>query len=611
MHVVLISLLAACTFEPDENFVKKSKDPKATLDAGKLHNIDLMNLPDTFPVLTPTMVLFYDLQLSQEIKYVEVTVFVDDETVIWESSDPKENFTLRTEDYEDGFHSIHMVAKSNTGTGSLADKNGEEQLSWEFNWTFSVNRFQPSPTKITDVYADNGQLTIEWEASDELTAKQIDVEYKDKYGFTDASWSYIINDPYQTKIVDSNFIDGDVNVRLTNIAIDPAYPSPKNTKAISFAPPKIISSSVDEYGKLTVTWNKSLFYKNIDRYEIKLGDEVIFSGLDTTFTTDKYYFGYYRAISVRTISKYVDPFYPIVSEGTVSVPIGEPIPNLIAELIHSPLEPQLGFNYYYSKKRVDVMYKDSVVYTSPASISIASMTVSNHGEYLYYTTGFKIMRMDRSGNIETVCDTESLYALKGFISDLSIGADRYLCFNNRDSKLPTIDAYMYDLVDQKLIFKRTGPIYNYLDTDTRQTPDGKYVVLSSSYKIEVLTMEDGAIVNTKTLDPIYDAVFFNTAVDNNLILFNSNQVAIYNPVTDVLETKKIVHSTTQYVAERINYDPVTGYICYGQSHRTLVVDPIKALEVRSIYTYGTEWGQLYNGFLYLRYAKMKLNLRLP
>jgi hypothetical protein len=626
---VLIALATTCTFEPEENFVSIDSTATVRLTHAEIESQDLLMMSDTFELFARSTLMNYLLDF-EKASIVDVTVYVDGKS-IGHTLSASGDFSIYAPDYTDGYHTITLKAITNSGTGSLADQKNQEKVTWERNWIFKVSRVPAPYLKITKVYAMDGKLVIEWEPSTLKTEKTIDLEFY----YSDVSkikWTYNIRNPQQTQLVDSLFIGGKLNVILTNQSIDPALISPQNSVATTFRHAAIVEYPADGNGGLKIKWNKSLFYKNVKRYSIDYSPDsytpniiaATTNGTDTIATTDKIPFGWNEGIVFRTEAKNLkDESDPYIQKTFVNIRSGEPLSVSYDDRLFAPLNPSLGFSINNTAEKIAVLNGDAPesVIAYPSSVSyINEIAVSNHGEYLYYyayaTNKNFLFRMDRAGNHTMVLDAGAVYGKDFNITNLCIGADRYLTFVNYESGSYTRHFYVYDLVDNKKIFDYADPQVNYnLYTSISYSPDGRFLLWHNGGKVNLFGQQNGVVSYVKSLD-YYMGSFFNTATDNKILLCRSYEIHIYDPDTGTESTTTIVDSTTNYGTE-MHYDPVTGVIGYplqilSNGPATFIVaDPKKPGKLRSILipaNYQYRALQLYNGSLYNGYRKLDLQL---
>ncbi len=597
----LCLLLSACTFDPEiENFIALSSEPSVQVD-----NISLSAVSDTFRIFARNTRLDFDVAVENEDTVI-VIIYVDNREYkkVYAQSG---TFVLRANNYKEGYHSLRLEAITDSGTGSLADKLGTENLIWSKEWTFILNFDPPEPVNIVSTYPEDGRLAIEWEKSDVSTEKLLVITPTRTYGgsklFGDP-WSYTISDANQTRLVDTVYVGGSVNISLTAIATNPDDTSPVTSYAIDYLPPKIIKQAADEYGHVTITWNKPIFYRNFGKYIIDYIDYEKETAFETALVEDtsaviNIPFGETSYLRLSTISQYQkDEYSKVYTIADTQVYVGEKHQWIMSNAVHASLNPQYGFQTDLNSNAI--LEKDSIVKKLNSNIW-RQYAISSRGNYLYFPNLGKISRFDREGNIETVLDTEEVYGKKITARSLSIGNDRYLCFAN---KLSASAVYIYDIVEKKTVSELTLGGYEELHA-TRQTPDGKYLAIQYTFRTELYTLLNGVIQQTKIFKDVTNAAFFDTAHKNHLIMLHQDNVEMY----DMTSGKSTIHPVDATYFQNATYDPITGYIGGEQTDHYVVIDPATGSVLRDIlaraYTYAFS---LYNGHLYA--FKYKLDLKL-
>ncbi len=284
------------------------------------------------------------------------------------------------------------------------------------------------------------------------------------------------------------------------------------------------------------------------------------------------------------------------------------------EIVHSPAQPQHGFNANRQAKNFLVLLKDSAVNTIPVdNITYpiySNMVSSSGGEYLYYSISGKILRMDRSGNVVTLLDMAQITGRSIYPFNLSLSQDRYLCFTNLSSRtVDDIALWIYDMLEQKFTFSQTNPNIYERTLATEQTPDGKFLIVHHVYHTEVHTLSNGSVVSTREFKTSYDGVFVNTAGDNRIIFVNNpDEIILYDPVSGARENKTL-DTRDLPPGTRYQYDRVTGYIGTEYRNYFYVVNPISGQVVRKILIReSANTIRLYNGHLYEENRKLDLKL---
>lgn len=302
VFLCLACLIGSCTFEPDENFVTVDPSPKAELTGVTMSSIDLMEAqPDTIELFARATTLQATFNFNN-VTLTKINVYIDGK-LKQTSGQNTIAFVLFAKDYADGVHQIKLEVFTNSGTGSLADRLGQEVVYWEKTWVFSLHRLAPPEIKITKIAPQNGRLLIEWESSGVRTEKKIELKYGTGFATT-ATWSYTITDPNQTSLIDNRFIEGPLSVSITNVAIDPIITSPKTTRTETFTPPTIQQTTIADDGQVTLKWNRSLFYDNVKHYTLEYNGKTLRTsgGSDTILTTNILPFWGMKVVVFRTVA---------------------------------------------------------------------------------------------------------------------------------------------------------------------------------------------------------------------------------------------------------------------------------------------------------------------
>ncbi|MGC4023182.1 MAG: hypothetical protein QM734_15185 [Cyclobacteriaceae bacterium] len=153
--VIILGFAAACTYSPNEKYVSpiKQKLPNATI------TLNNYNSQDTIYIYQAA-----DFQFNisaANITITEVDVFLSGVTVFSTSSATGGTFSISGNNLKTGTYELKVQFKSNSGSGSLADVSGAEQVQVWKSWTLKID-VDPPAKPILQKSIENGFLKISW-----------------------------------------------------------------------------------------------------------------------------------------------------------------------------------------------------------------------------------------------------------------------------------------------------------------------------------------------------------------------------------------------------------------------------------------------------------------
>jgi len=200
----LIPLIYSCTYSPGgENFV----DVDQNTTPPQVQNLTLDLNQDTLVVYQKTRYNFHFVSDKQPILGVVITLnnqdFVYDTVVGSIDINPKV--------IPEGVYSMVMKVYTTSGTGSLADVTGNEGFLFTKEWVVIVEHPKAPDLKVTSTI-ENGFLKFSWD--------KFDSPYFHAYNLLivnhglGASYSIKFQSPDSTSFVDSLYVGGDIDAEL-------------------------------------------------------------------------------------------------------------------------------------------------------------------------------------------------------------------------------------------------------------------------------------------------------------------------------------------------------------------------------------------------------------
>lgn len=212
--LTLSMLFVNCEFEGEKtNF--------NTIDPPTLEgiSIDLNESNDTLYVFTSARIGYkFDVgNPNRRIK--EVLLTIDGQKNYLELSNSY--FTLNPREFRSGFYSLKVEFTSNSGTGSLADQLGAEQINVWREWIVEIDNSVPAAPSNLTIQEHEGKLKIEWNRCMGRNFQEYRVSacYFTSENTTSCLYR-VISDADSTTIIDSVYCNGKVRYSVQVVASD-------------------------------------------------------------------------------------------------------------------------------------------------------------------------------------------------------------------------------------------------------------------------------------------------------------------------------------------------------------------------------------------------------
>lgn len=372
-------LFLSCEYGPDGSyFVDVNPTPNTAFA------IDLDQPGDTLYV-RGTVDLKYTIKTPG--KKIHEYRWLLNNQVITQHYEPSKSITLSTERLADTTHVLTLKVRTTTGTGSLSDKSGVEQLEAYRTWVLITDNAPPSTVSITKVFEDEGTLRVTWEKYKRRYLKNIYLYRINTYGYAD---KVIRLSPDATSGTDTEYLGGPVKYMLA-FEDDRGKFAYSERVAFSSPLPTYKSHYYENTNDLVVAISPGKFYKNFGKRTFGLSAYDFYKTVETTAVSDSVVtfrdlpFGTGFRFSLNTIPKETE------NANASTVRYTETIPGFGAENSFEPFTftayvPALNMFYHrhnLTLKNIDaatMQVKHSKYYNSGA------MAISQNGRYLYVFT---------------------------------------------------------------------------------------------------------------------------------------------------------------------------------------------------------------------------------
>jgi len=177
-----------------------------------------------------------------------------------------EQFVFDSRELENGRYMLHLRVRTNSGSGSLADVLGAEQLILTLSQPISVENGTPA-VAFTNVARVDGRVVVEWEPS-----RRVGFEYYElkRIYWSGSSWYDVlgptrITNREATRFEDRAFVGGRVRYELTVGASgeDPHYTT------IEHAEPPPQPLAISQPDGVFLEWSPTPYSANFSRYRLQ------------------------------------------------------------------------------------------------------------------------------------------------------------------------------------------------------------------------------------------------------------------------------------------------------------------------------------------------------
>jgi hypothetical protein len=530
-------LFSACYFHPSGEFYKNIP-PK---DYTGL-SINLTTASDTL-YLDQTTQLSYNA-ITTSLPLVKISATLNDIEIYSTTSSSQGSFYILPNNYGTGTHQLKISLTVDSGTGSLIDKLGGEQVQVWRTFVVIID-VSPPATRTVSLDTTGGTITVHWNAYTKWNFHYYKV-YKGWYADNEfKSVTRTFNSKDQTSWNDSSYVGG----RVQYSVVVNENGSPSDVEYNWY--PKFRFNIQNNVA--TIYWQKCVFYRNIEGQQFKLAGQPN----STLAITDSTYqtvvlpaFGHANDWSVTFISKNQANSFQLAS----TYYRGTRISSLMPE-VYNP-----KYNLYYGYMSYSYAVMDSSL-NYLGSMPNAPVSLSADGKYMiayhqndgptgtFYQVDPVTMQLSNSHsannivgyfNVSNISNT-GLIAMYT-IFDTSVGAnvrtwpDLQLIYTN--SLVSINSSFIY----APLIISSSG---QYLLESNKL-----YHNTGSSFQLV------GAINNGSN---IKKAVFTDT--DNLILGYADGTIVILDTSLNVLNT--IQNTVMGWDMNVLSYDPVSKRILVG------------------------------------------------
>lgn len=512
-------LLLSCEFEPrdvpDSHKEKPSQTPP---------DITLDITPETEILwVNESVVIRYHANVTpRELQKVEFAV---DGKLVYEREWNMEGtleMVLDISPYTDGMHTLTMTFLTNSNSGSIADKTGNEGYQYTLEWPLLIDRDPGHSLTLQISPADKG-VSLQWEEFNHPSFKNYTITKFSETYFQTKTLA-VITDPFATEFIDTTYLEGE-NATYT-IGLNEPYGTSINYSEMPEPP------TIEQIGPFSInlSWKKTRNPGMLDYYLIYNDSYSVFGKTlyvhdadSTSKTLDNIYFAHTYRFVFQYIPKNNTNGVPSswINRAEKSFALGDSMET------HEISRSIQGTNYFllFKSNRVNkynIETGESTPFLNVPFDTQWGISVSPDGLQYGYSSYNEFIVRSTSTN-------EILYT----ISDTVFDADRLNMFtlssNNRvlaaygDGKL-----IIFDLITGKQVARTNFGSYVY----AKISPDGNHVMArdyiynTSQVYYEIADTSFAEI--SRSQDDEASQRIFTFSPDNRLFLFYKGRVEIRN-----------------------------------------------------------------------------------
>jgi len=322
--IYIFPFIISCEFEPGEIPDSHKEKPSETPPA-----ITLDITPETEILwVNESVVIKYHANVTPR-KLLKVEFAVDGTLVYereWDLQGTLE-MTLDISPYADGMHKLTMTFTTNSNSGSIADKTGNEGYLYTLEWPLLIDRDPGHALTLQILPVDEG-VRLQWEEFNHPAFKNYTItKYSDSY--IQSKTLAVITDPIATDFIDTTYLEGEKASYI--IGLNEPYGTSKTYSEIPEPP------TIDQTGPFSInfSWMKTRNPKMLDYYliynqnsnSVPTKNLFVHDADSTSKSLDNVYFGTTYKFILQYIPKnytYGVPSYRI-NGAEKSFTLGEPM----------------------------------------------------------------------------------------------------------------------------------------------------------------------------------------------------------------------------------------------------------------------------------------------
>jgi len=505
-------ILTSCIFEPDEDDNFKVVDPNPTVAPLQ---IDLALADDTVDVSGPTY-FEYDIKGFESSRNYTIVFITEDASSFPVPREFKGQLQY-SPNIDSGYVKATLRVSTRSGTQSLADRVGLEQVVFERSWTLNVYTRLPKEAKAT-IMPDEGSLKVSW---DEYNKKNFQSYKVIRIQGSKYTLEKTITDPDSSFYIDKAYVGGEVKYSMVTEVKGGGFSSGPFTTYDDKTTPELVKYEPAPNSKLKLSWSSSRYSRNVGRYDVYessspdgVGD-LVYSTNDPSDTSFTFLpkFGRPSYINIYTYSKVNNPEPEYVHSINVEYVNGE------------KTEPSESIYFDPARNRYFIKHKNYLsAYTIDQNQLVAkkevpeymsSFAISKDGDEIFGVFGNQLYSWNVT-DLQTnyLRDLSSLLQPNQYIAGIGTTTDSKLLLSKSLDGLGHATLVIYDPGLQIVEQEYTGAI---VSTTLEISTDGKYIISQSLGYSRVSKLENNNTI-TNGLTATAQNMFFNPSDESQVII---------------------------------------------------------------------------------------------
>ncbi len=532
IFLCFILIIGGCEYHTDKVYFQDVSIP----DSAGINIV--LDPSDTVYYLSEDKGFIY-LVNSENRKVYNVSVFVDNVKVA-DINDSTGFFKLNVDDYNEGLHTLTIIATTSSGSGSLADLLGSEGFVFSHSWDLIVNKSAPNAVQISNIFNENGVLRIEWGIFHKDHFQRYDVvkTERDADGYQHVTTIASINKQNINYCYDRSFAGGSASYEVRVVA---PYSNSGTSDPRGFTDNYILHPQWIADDLVKLDWEKCRYPGAFKEYRIYQDNQLVYSSNNI----DSISFSKHMGI-VGENSK-----YKMVIVGSVDVPSGQAFPE-VRHSIGLPIVKYYTFCSNSINENVILSAASALYRYNTATRKMIDSVVPNPSSGYMLSPSDNVLvdtYFSQSINPDNLSESQSNgidCILLGSLSAEGLG----IVYSNSVKKL-------YDFVNLKDISVYTGPAFGKFYI----TPDSKYYFYQDYGPISCYKIQNG---QTDVLYDLPDCSYSFMPDESGKIMI------LYNNTCEIriIETNEIVKSfgvDSDYI---IGIDPTTQTVMFQEFNPT-------------------------------------------
>jgi hypothetical protein len=260
MRYAFVLLLALAGSGCDSLAFEPSGDPELTAvdPTPQAVTVDLA-AADTVALVGPVL-LRYDVEQEEGQDPPLVEVVIGGRTF-----DISDDQAIDSREIDDGTYPLVLRVTTASGTGSLADRYGEETVETVVERVAVVDNAPPSAPDLQSLQPVDGLLTVRWAPYQRFNVQAFEVYTRRNGG----GWALRerISDRTATTWTDSSFVGGDMAVRVDAVGIVAGRAEGEPVVA-SYPVPQVVEAEGSRDGQIRLRWTGVRFPSAFERYVV-------------------------------------------------------------------------------------------------------------------------------------------------------------------------------------------------------------------------------------------------------------------------------------------------------------------------------------------------------